>query len=324
MTRFLCVLCCAVLIFACHPGVVFSQKDWDSREFERELYADLKIPEEEMIRFVKSTAPIFEGLYKNMDDKFTSEITKRGGATPEEQTRIGTEILVDEQAAIRQSYNDSFRNFFSDEQYQKTTLRLFQMQEGLIQKLESADNPQAVLAGVSDLDMRLMLFGTPDFLDLSPEQRELITRLHKDYLFKERDIHSKAEITPEMLKEIQERERKIKDAATDEEREALMKEHKRVDREIMKHLVPQLKKNLREYHGNFMRVLTDAQKAKIQAAMNKMPDYMKTMLDEFEKGNADMSILKSWVPGMGVPDTPNPEREAQRDRPRGERTFPGD
>jgi hypothetical protein len=45
-----------------------------------------------------------------------------------------------------------------------------------------------------------------------------------------------------------------------------------------------------------------------------------------DKQGGGLSILQNWQPGMGVPDDPNPNREAPRERPRsdGGRAFPND
>jgi hypothetical protein len=71
-----------------------------------------------------------------------------------------------------------------------------------------------------------------------------------------------------------------------------------------------------------MRALTDAQRAKIKAVMADMPDYVKNLLAKVGKENGALSGLESWVPGMSTPGV-NPNREAPRQRPAGERTFPG-
>ena len=90
----------------------------------------------------------------------------------------------------------------------------------------------------------------------------------------------------------------------------------------MKEVGPQLKKILREGHENFMRALTDAQRAKIKAIMADMPDYLKKRFDDFDKNGGALPGLDSWVPGMGAPGgMTNPNREAPRQRSGG-RTFP--
>jgi hypothetical protein len=58
--------------------------------------------------------------------------------------------------------------------------------------------------------------------------------------------------------------------------------------------------------------------------MDDMPEYMKNLFAAIDRQGGGVSILHNWQPGMGVPDFPNPNREAVRERPRGERAFPGD
>ena len=96
--------------------------------------------------------------------------------------------------------------------------------------------------------------------------------------------------------------------------------------DILKDDLPELKAALIEGRESYMRVLTDAQKAKIKAVMDDMPDYMRNLFAAIDKQGGGLSILHNWQPGMGVPDYPNPNREAPRERPRsdGGRAFPGE
>jgi len=114
--------------------------------------------------------------------------------------------------------------------------------------------------------------------------------------------------------------RESMNAKTDEEREAIAKKFQEHNKDMYREIGPELKRILIKGREDFYRVLTDAQKAKIKAVMADMPDYMKKMLDDMDKGGGALSGLESWGPGMGVPGV-NPNREAPRSRPRGERTF---
>jgi len=124
---------------------------------------------------------------------------------------------------------------------------------------------------------------------------------------------------PGTLAEIERLTREHRNASTDEEREEIGKKLQTVTGDMLKDLMPDLKKILIKGHADFHRILTEVQKFKIRAIMADMPDSMKKRIDEANK-EGGLSAWDSWVSGIGVPGV-NPNREAQRQR--NERTFPG-
>ena len=175
--------------------------------------------------------------------------------------------------------------------------------------------------------MMQLMGGQPDFLELSPEQSELVTKQLKETSVEAMMLTTQATVkmitaNPEKLAEIQRLAGEMQNAETIEEQEEIAKKLQAVNGEIFKDIAPELKTIIIKGHEDYMRVMTDAQKAKIKAIMADMPDYMKNKLAGIGKGGGGLS-LDSWVPGMGMPGV-NPNREAPRQRSGGGgRAFPG-
>ena len=320
-----------LLMLACCSGIVFSQIfDESGKEFNRALYQELQKSEDEMMQFELSLRPLLEDMDKNIQAKIeAANIDETSSSmTPEEMLKLELGINMDEMIGIQKPINDKMSDFFSEEGRQKMHLRLFQLKTGLMERLEATDG-QEVVQMVSDLDHFSLLFGQPDFLELSPEQRELITKQHKDTALEAMALTAQATeraFTAERRAEFQQIEGELQKAETDEEREEITKKilatNSDLLKDIFKAIAPELKAIFIKGHEDFMRVLTDAQKAKIKAVMADMPDYLKNFLAEVDKGGDALSGLESWVPGMGAPGV-NPNREAPRQRPSSERAFPG-
>ncbi len=328
------IAACTILMTACCAGVVFSQIEGDSgKEFNQAFYKELQISEDDIMQFGESLKPMYEDMQKNIQAKAMAEIPKRMAdssepMTPESAMRFGMEIAMDELVGMQQPINDQAREFFSEEKRQKMHLRLFQLKEGLIDQLGSSDNPD-ITQGAFGFEVIQLMGGQPDFLELSPEQSDLITKQQKETSGEAMTLITQAQMKvfmsdPAKLGEIQRLGKEFAEAQTDEERTEIAKKIQAVQGDIFKDLAPQLKTILLKGHENFMRTLTDAQRAKIKSVMAEMPDYMKKLLAEANKDGAGISGLESWVPGMGAPGVPNPRREAPRQRPRGGRTFPGE
>ena len=324
---------CAILMIAC-SGVAFSQMTMDSdkeEEFKQAFYTELQTSGDEMTRFGESLQPLFEEMQKNVQARAMAEIPKRMAnlstpMTPEQGMRFGMEIAMEEMVELQKPINGKSKEFFTEEQLQKMHLRLFQFKEGLMGQLETTDN-QDVTQAAFGFEMLQLMGGQPDFLDLSPEQRDLILKQQKDSSAEALLIVTQANMKrlmmdPGKLEEIQRLAKELRKAETDEERVEFTKKFQEFNRNMFKDIAPELRKILIKGHEDFQRVLTDAQKAKIKSVMADMPDYMKNLLAEVNKDGGTLSGLESWVPGMGPPGVSNPNREAPRQRSGGGRAFP--
>ena len=311
------------LLIASCSGIVFSQITGDpGKEFNQAFYKELQTSEDEMMQFGESLKPLFEDMQKNAQTKVIAAATERmkdtsSPMTPEEGMKLGLGIVMDEMVGMQKPVNDKATEFFSEEGRQKMHLRLFQVKEGLMERLGSSDSQEATQAAFG-FDMIQLMGGQPDFLELSPEQRDLITKQQKDTSLEAMTLVTQASMkmitaNPGKLAEIQRLSQEFVKAQSDEEREEITKKIQEFQGDMMKDIAPELKQILIKGHEDFKRALTDAQRAKIKAVMADMPDYVKNLLAETDKGSNALSGLESWVPGMGAPGV-NPNREAPRQR----------
>jgi hypothetical protein len=194
----------------------------------------------------------------------------------------------------------------------------------------SATNNQVMIRQAMGFGTMQLMGGLPDFLELSPEQRELITRQQTETTSKVSALSTQASMksnteNPEKLQQVQKLQKEYNEAPTKEEQIEIGRKIQEINKDVLKDVLPEIKRLLIKGREDFYRVLTDAQKAKIKAVMADMPDYMKKLFAEVDKGGDMSNVLNSWVPGMGAPGT-NPNREAPRERTNtgGGRAFPGD
>ena len=249
--------------------------------------------------------------------------------TVEEQDQIihgaYAEAKFDNEYDLHQKFAEQEKEIFPDALERQQ--RQFQLQESITRRLELFDDPKdmdVLLDGIT-FDHKL---AQPDFLELAPEQKDLIKEIQKETVLKTALIGAKARSEqPDKQKEIRQLMQKLATGQTDEEPNATYRKIREIQADMLKDYIPELKAALIEGRESYMRVLTDAQKAKIKAVMDDMPDYMKNLFAAIDKQGGGLSILHNWQPGMGVPDYPNPNREAARERTNtgsGGRAFPGE
>ena len=259
--------------------------------------------------------------------RFLERLETYATRPPEDEIeKILLEVKVDNSVdydfEVQTLLADKMKELFPDSQ--KIQQRQFQVFEGIMRRLESLGSPDDILYTLRLMDNPPAFVNTlPDFLELTPEQIELIKTQQKETVLKARLLREENE-QPEKIKEIYLWIEKSHKAKTPEEFREISQKLKEINRETAKGIAPQLNEILIQGRENFMRVLTDAQKAKIEAVMADMPDYMKNLFAAIDKQGGGLSILNNWQPGMGVPSVPNPNREAPRERSgSGGRAFPG-
>jgi hypothetical protein len=321
-----------LLMIACGSGVVFSQRGSADPETRRQFFEDLQMTQGDFEGFSESLKPLYEDMQKNMQAKVMTEIMERikDTSTPmtqEEAMKFGVEIALDGIVGLQKPINDKAMEFFSEEGRQKLHMRMFQMKESFMERLRATDN-QDVIQGAFGIDTLFLMSGQPDFLELSPEQKNLILKQQKEtsielmLLTMQISMRTRTE-NQEKMAEMQRLSDAFGEAKTEEELEEINKKLQEINKDMYKDIVPEMKRLLIRGREDFYRALTDAQKAKIKVVMADMPDYMKKMFDDMDKGGEALSGLESWIPGMGAPGFANPNREAPRQRPQRERTFPG-
>jgi hypothetical protein len=323
-----------LLVTAWGSGIAMPQLSGDSdadKEFNQAFYAELQTSEDELMKFGNSLQPLFEDTMRNAQGKVMTAVMERvkdmsSPPTPVEMMKLGMGVMIDEMVGMQKPVNEKAMEFFSEDTLQKMHLRMFQLKEGIMENLGATDNEE-IIQGAFGFDMLQLMGGHPDFLELSPEQHDLITKLQKETSVELLTLTTQAGMkmmteNPEKLREMMQLTREFGEAKTDEEREEIAKKMQETNKDMLKDVLPEMKKLLIKGHEDFHRALTDAQRAKIKAIMADMPEYMKKLLAEADKVGGVLSGLESWVPGAGVPGV-NPNREAPRQRPQRERAFPG-
>jgi len=343
MTCFFRTFACAILMFAC-SGVVVSQELQDVYiEFLQSYHNEFaSSPEQSQTqeKYLESYTQHSSDVHQKISEQVQKLLNDLGPSSPmEEREKKVNEIIIRENFALRKQLAEKAREIFPDEQYRKMQQRQFQMRESLMRRTESFNDHENLL-GLGSIEYLSFIVGDgqPDFLELTPEQRDLITRQQKDMTFEIRTLNNQTLMglnnttnefaeQHEEIRRLQEKYQQMPPEMRDsEEGEAIYKQiqkiRKKIQTEMLKKIAPQVKKILLKSHEDYLRVLTDAQKAKIKAVMDDMPDYMKNLFAEIDRQGGGLSILHSWQPGMGVPDMPNPNRETPRERPKSERVFP--
>jgi len=307
-------------------GFVFSQSVEDAfKEFSRGYANEFLQTEEQMLKrneYIQAINQIRADSHQAHSENMMKLIEERMNTlgpnpTVEERLKnareVGREANFDNEYALAPKVAEKEREIFPDALEKQK--RQFQLREGITRRLESFGDPQDILLLLESGHPMNNSFAQPDFLELTPEQRDLIKAIRKESFLKREHIRIKSqEEQPEKEKEFMQLFGSFSTAKTFEEQQEIHRKMLESQVDMLKDYFPELKKILIQERENYMRVLTDAQKAKIKAVMDDMPDYMKNLFAAIDKQGGGLSILHNWQPGMGVPDYPNPNRELPRER----------
>ena len=317
-----------LMLFVAGSGFVFSQGGDDTfKEFMQGYGEEFSssITAEHRMEYAQFANLHHTETLKNMRDRLDQRTNVLGeNPSREESEKYLVDVIFDIQTAGHKTLNDKEKEWFPNAQVMQQ--RKFQLYESLMRRLESQDNAADIAFTSGMFSAPNNIFNIrPDFLELSPEQLELITSIQKETALKIRLLKASNERI-ELMREMGQLVQKISVAQTPEERLEIDQRIEKVSMDMVKDILPQLKEAVLEGHESYMRVLTDAQKAKIKSVMDDMPDYMKNLFAAIDKQGGGLSILHNWQPGMGVPDYPNPNREAARERTNtgGGRAFGGE
>ena len=324
----LIAFCVFLMLMLFGSSIVFSQSVNDAyheflRANQQEFYSQTH--QERWNEYGQFSFSLFTETHENIQARVDQRKNILGeNPSLEESEKYFIDVVFDLNAVKQKMLNDKIKELFPDAQAMQQ--RRFQLHESLMRQLKSSDNAEDIYFTSNMLSLPPNeIFNTqPDFLELSPEQTKLMNDLQKEMVLKIRLLQASVQ-QDDVLREIgQLVAKQLK--ATPEEKEELEQRMKKISMDMYKGIIPQLKDALIEGHENYMRVLTDAQKAKIKSVMDDMPDYMKNLFAAIDKQGGGLSILHNWQPGMGVPDYPNPNREAPRERTNtgGGRAFPGE
>ena len=320
-----------LMLFVADSSFAFSQEleDVVFKEFFQGYYDEFHNTEEQrqiLNEYLQLTFQFRDEMMQSFHENITKRAEERMNAlgpnpTPEEINTIQLEVFFENEYTLHQKLAEKEKEMFPD--VMERQKRKFQLREGMTDRLETFGNPQDIHSLIYSRSSVENSLYPPDFLELTPEQRDLIKKIQKETDLKIRrvDIKSWSE-QPDKVKEYEQWHEKLISGQADEGPNEIIRKSMEIRVDMLKNYIPELKAILIEGRESYMRVLTDAQKAKIKAVMDDMPDYMKNLFAAIDKQGGGLSILHNWQPGMGVPDYPNPNREAPRERPQGERSFP--
>jgi len=322
----LIAFCVLLMLSVAGSGFVFSQSVDDAYKTFVESYQDeffqSQDQQQKWNEYNDFAWPRKSETLKNLTDHLRELNSSDNTLTEDERAKHLSDFIFDQYFAEHKALNDKTRELFPAAQ--KIQQRQFQLYESMMRRLQSTDNSEDIYDVFSQTCMPSSLPNPqPDFLELTPEQIALIKEIQKETAFKSSHLHPFAFGYPPEYSELM---KKLGEAKTSEEIKEIRRMMKEMEVERMKENAPEMKAILIQGRESYMRVLTDAQKAKIKAVMDDMPDYMKNLFAAIDKQGGGLSILHNWQPGMGVPDYPNPNREAPRQRTTGGggRAFPGD
>ncbi|MCL2347724.1 MAG: hypothetical protein FWC50_05615, partial [Planctomycetaceae bacterium] len=240
------------------------------------------------------------------------------------------DIAMESMVEMGDVMRETSQKHFNEEQRQKMQLRMFQMMRSITDDAIKTDDPAAATITQGTAPLELMM-GPPDFLNLTEGQKKEIFDVQKEttkaiQLTSQNVIQSNAK-NPEGLKKFQEMQElagKVQKAETDEERQEIAQKLLTIHSEMFKDAAPEFKKILKEGREKYDAVLTDAQRAKIKAVMEQIPEYLWQSLPQNQGKNRSWRPgLNSWIPGMGAPEGTENIREAKPESKEKGRRFPG-
>ena len=305
--------------FGWSQEIIDAYRKFDTGYLQEFLDSSNRMPE--YYRFIYESMHRPDGLVKMVEQSRTLDNTPFS----ENARRQLYDTIANEMFRLKQEATNKAQELFPDDLRHKMQTRQFQLAESVMCRLDSLEEVTDVFCANSLVTGGFHYDVLPDFLELTPEQHDLIATLQKNNEMERLFLMSRARVDQiEKSGELQALMDKAGHATNDGEREELFSKISSLEDEVFRHIAPQIKQLTQQYRENFMQVLTDAQKAKIEEVMADMPDYMKSLFAAIDKQGGGLSILNNWQPGMGVPSVPNPNREAPRERNGSSgRVFPG-
>ena len=293
----------------------------DQHELERQLLADIGVTEAELMQF----GVILVGIGEEEEyQKFLQENEDRFENTTRENY---VELVEDYFNNIVQPLIGDIRaeavNFFSEDQYSKMVLTLYQVAENV---------PGAMQSNGVDMGALVQLVLLPDLVSFTEEQMAELAALQKEVITEIVGIEIiMKEDNAELFAEQEALFQELQKAETDEEKAVLQEKFSKATQKTSALMREQIQKAFDKTKAKLDKLLTAEQKAKLAQIKQDIPDYLKKALAEMGKADDDSEVptawrpgANSWVPGMGAPkDRENYPGEAPRVRKPQERRFPG-
>jgi len=312
----------AFCVFALSGGNAFSQENAEEEMF-RQFFADVDITQAELMQLGVNLAGVFEPY-----QQATEEFEKRFNPATRENYIEYIDSYFD--LILSPMFRDmraEAANFFTEDQYDKLTLRLYQVTELFPESMKANEIPVGDIA---------QLFIYPDVVPMTEAQLSELVALQKEVLTEFAGIglivrEDNAELFAEQDALFQEMEK----AESEEEKTVIREKIRAIMQKASDLMREPMQKSFDKMKSKLDTLLTAEQKAKLAQIKQDTPEYLKKALagllktggDEAEPSAAWRPGANSWVPGMGAPmDLKSDIREAPRERTRtgGGRAFSGE
>ena len=275
----LTAFCVFLMLMLFGSSIVFSQSVDDAfkeylQGFGKE-FSSSRTPER-WAEYAQFADPIETETHKNIQDRIDQRKSVLGeNPSLEEREKYFIDTIFDLHSVKQKILDDKAKELFPNTQVMEQ--RKFQLHESLMRRLELHDNAEDIVFTSGMVSVPTNIFNIqPDFLELSPEQIELMKSIQKETALKIRLLNAPTERI-EILREMGQLSRKHTEAQTPEEKREIELLMKKLTMDRVKDILPQLKEAVLEGRESYMRVLTDTQKAKIKSVMDDMPDYPNPM-----------------------------------------------
>jgi len=196
----LTAFCVFSLVFVVGSGFVWSQELMDAyskfHHAYREEFYQSQVQTQEELEFMRLTHQLMvesgQTAIESMGKKVEERLNALGtNSTEEEKSQVSQEVRIevlnDNAFALQRKIANIEKEMFPDAQ--KRQQREFQFRESIARRLESIDDPEDYSLMGYQPDSNLAQL---DFLELTPEQIDLIKELQKETSLKTARIHSKS------------------------------------------------------------------------------------------------------------------------------------
>jgi len=329
-TRYIVILLGSMIVLWGLVANVMSQDTPNEPTFEEMLIEDLGVTREQMLTVLEAGRPVHTDLQLKLGElgrNLKQQIGMKLPNAAEKETVIRT--MSDMQGASYDAFLD-----FHDELKQaagecvpeamirKFEERMFQVNFGTWGN-RLTFNEDGTVTNI-DYTSNNIACGTYDVLNLTPEQKREFNQILKEA---NGEMHGLMfDLDLEFRGQLQDLQKKLNAAQTDEEKTVLKEEIKKINDQCQSQTAELTKKISDKINQKVDKILTTEQKALKQKLFDEMPDYIWKARDENQgKKRSWRPNINSWMPGQGVPKNleNHPAEPRTRKNDDGKKRFPG-
>ena len=276
-----------VLCLVSEANVGFSQ-EISEEELFRQFFADVDITQAELMQLGVNLAGVFEP-YQQAVEEFERRFNPATRENYVEYVDGYFDLIL---SPMFHDMRTEAANFFTENQYAKLTLRLYQITELFPESFKANEIP------VGDITQ---LFIFPDVVPMTEAQLSELVALQKEVLteFVGIDIVMREEYA-ELYAEQDALFEEMEKAETEEEKDVVRRKIRDVMQKISDHMREPMQKSFDKMKSKLDTLLTAEQKAKLAQIKQDTPDYLKKALAGLLKTAGDEAEpTTAWRPGAG-------------------------